>query len=512
MSRRDEIQKLILDGKTNDEIAKVFPIDRHQLSKEIRLIKKRLGIYAPIKQPDVDVDKIAELRQQGFSVKAISDIIGEPVSCIDRILKKNNIQKSKHTKKRIEQFNVILPLFEAGLSREDISDECKLSIDAVSTIMLEFGYSFRKRDSKNRSIKVNEILDLCNAEMSAKQIADTVGMSIYNVYRIANQNGHVFVDRECHDDISELRRSGCSISEICLITGKDRKLVSHKCRTMGLRVTKEEKEESKKIVTQKITHSEDWARQYIHEKTDGRLEYVSGYINMDSDAIVTCTNCGRNQSRRFSIFRGTGHPVCLYCQFGKNDPNNNPEIVFEREKRKKEKELKKEKEQEKKRIEKESAKLIKAGRGKQLSFSFCDCGEMIDRFDGWKGKQCKRCAKRALNKNKEIRRRKITKVMVDSDITLQKLYRRDKGICYLCGELCDWDDKEIRENVIICGNQYPSIDHVIPLAKGGLHSWDNIKLAHRMCNSLKGDDYDEENMENTDNKSNGDGGNLPRVI
>ena len=42
-------------------------------------------------------------------------------------------------------------------------------------------------------------------------------------------------------------------------------------------------------------------------------------------------------------------------------------------------------------------------------------------------------------------------------------------------------------NRFICGNNYPTIDHVIPLAKGGMHSWDNVRLAHHNCNSIKGD-------------------------
>jgi len=33
---------------------------------------------------------------------------------------------------------------------------------------------------------------------------------------------------------------------------------------------------------------------------------------------------------------------------------------------------------------------------------------------------------------------------------------------------------------------YPSIEHVIPIAKGGKHTWDNVKLAHRKCNMEKG--------------------------
>ena len=27
--------------------------------------------------------------------------------------------------------------------------------------------------------------------------------------------------------------------------------------------------------------------------------------------------------------------------------------------------------------------------------------------------------------------------------------------------------------------------HVIPISKGGMHSWDNVKLAHHYCNTLK---------------------------
>lgn len=57
---------------------------------------------------------------------------------------------------------------------------------------------------------------------------------------------------------------------------------------------------------------------------------------------------------------------------------------------------------------------------------------------------------------------------------------------HLCGGLCDWEDYVVRDGVVICGDWYPSIDHVIPVSKGGLHSWENVKLAHRKCNTRKG--------------------------
>lgn len=71
-------------------------------------------------------------------------------------------------------------------------------------------------------------------------------------------------------------------------------------------------------------------------------------------------------------------------------------------------------------------------------------------------------------------------------ITLKNLYERDKGICYICGGICDYSDYKWSDRNRIVGKKYPSIDHVIPLSKGGMHSWDNVKLAHKQCNNLKG--------------------------
>lgn len=76
--------------------------------------------------------------------------------------------------------------------------------------------------------------------------------------------------------------------------------------------------------------------------------------------------------------------------------------------------------------------------------------------------------------------------MVDNDIDLLKLYKRDHGQCKICGLMVNFDDYKIKGVYKVCGNMYPSIDHIKPISKGGLHSWDNIQLAHRRCNSSKG--------------------------
>jgi 5-methylcytosine-specific restriction endonuclease McrA len=71
----------------------------------------------------------------------------------------------------------------------------------------------------------------------------------------------------------------------------------------------------------------------------------------------------------------------------------------------------------------------------------------------------------------------------DPSITLKKLYERDGGICQICGKPCDWNDMEWGHS----GPTYPSLDHIVPRANGGEHTWDNVQLAHCMCNSKKRD-------------------------
>lgn len=76
---------------------------------------------------------------------------------------------------------------------------------------------------------------------------------------------------------------------------------------------------------------------------------------------------------------------------------------------------------------------------------------------------------------------------VDHSITLRTLIERDNHTCMLCGKPVDETDYTYVNDVFIAGNYYPSIDHIIPLSKGGVHQWDNVQLAHRVCNSSKQD-------------------------
>lgn len=85
--------------------------------------------------------------------------------------------------------------------------------------------------------------------------------------------------------------------------------------------------------------------------------------------------------------------------------------------------------------------------------------------------------------------RRYQGITVDKDITLKKLAKRDHNQCQICGLFVDWSDKVKTDKTTICGDMYPSIDHITPISLGGLHSWDNVQLAHRGCNTRKKNKY-----------------------
>lgn len=99
------------------------------------------------------------------------------------------------------------------------------------------------------------------------------------------------------------------------------------------------------------------------------------------------------------------------------------------------------------------------------------------------------CGMRYAKERNHMRtRHRLDGKIVDGDITLTKLSNRDGGTCQLCGLPVDWSDYIVNENgAFIAGKNYPSVDHIYPISRGGLHAWGNVQLAHFSCNSFKSD-------------------------
>lgn len=55
----------------------------------------------------------------------------------------------------------------------------------------------------------------------------------------------------------------------------------------------------------------------------------------------------------------------------------------------------------------------------------------------------------------------------------KQIYRKSNGFCCLCGEFVDYEDY--------------TVDHIVPLAKGGTNDISNLQCTCRVCNSIKTD-------------------------
>lgn len=94
-------------------------------------------------------------------------------------------------------------------------------------------------------------------------------------------------------------------------------------------------------------------------------------------------------------------------------------------------------------------------------------------------KYCVGCAVKIRKGNHKFRVE--TKGLPYEKIEKYELFWRDNWTCGICG-------KEVDSTLGGNDPMGPTIDHIIPISKGGGHTWDNVQLAHRTCNESKGND------------------------
>ena len=323
--------------------------------------------------------------------------------------------------------------------------------------------------------------------------------------------------KDYHDLLIELRNENISYKEIAEQLSYKRDTIKHYCQKNNIRGM---------IDNSLETREQEYIKRFNEMFPD--FEYISGYETYDSKIKVKCKICGHIQERHAN---NKDYMKCDNC------------VELDRLERVKVKEIEIEQKEKQKliinlikiinnqtdRIEREKQlhkvcqrcgskytakatnnvhcdkclgefKVEQANKAESLIGRICkECGNKFDATN-IRGHYCSdECKRKAINRMKEVDRRYKLKEngKVDYNISLKKLYKRDKSICHICGEQCNPKDYIKNNNVFIAGNSYPSIDHVIPVAKGGTHTWDNVKLAHRHCNSVKKDNiiYQEDNRQ-----------------
>ncbi len=76
------------------------------------------------------------------------------------------------------------------------------------------------------------------------------------------------------------------------------------------------------------------------------------------------------------------------------------------------------------------------------------------------------------------RRARMKEAFVEN-VVAARVFRRDKWICGICGTAVS----QLNDRNLI---DIASLDHIIPISKGGEHSYANTQLAHLSCNLSKG--------------------------
>ncbi|WP_406325181.1 HNH endonuclease [Streptomyces niveus] len=87
-----------------------------------------------------------------------------------------------------------------------------------------------------------------------------------------------------------------------------------------------------------------------------------------------------------------------------------------------------------------------------------------------------RCGRRAA----KDKRRALEREAYVAPVNRTQVYERDHWTCQLCR-------KPVMRDEVVPHPQAPTLDHTIPLARGGTHEPANVQLAHYLCNSIKSD-------------------------
>jgi len=120
-----------------------------------------------------------------------------------------------------------------------------------------------------------------------------------------------------------------------------------------------------------------------------------------------------------------------------------------------------------------------------------ECGEVVETKYGDRGRNtfcsracCKSWGKKHANKESRANSRHIRRARLHNcqyeRVNRKAVYARDGFICQICHLPVDMNLKHP-------DLMSPTLDHIVPLAKGGAHTFNNCQLAHMICNSTKRD-------------------------
>ena len=323
--------------------------------------------------------------------------------------------------------------------------------------------------------KREQVISLRMSGMTYKQIANAIGHKNESwVMTVCRENGlggtSAWKDKR-YAEMREYKAQGHTIAEVAELFGVSNGTASMVCKG----IAPQKADYSKVSQSMKDYYQSERGNiiERLKEKLDDAFEYVGGYNGHDCYVTIRCKQCGTEFERSAQAIRKHQVRNCPCCR--KEETQRNAE---QREREREEQKTLRDAERERKRQEAEQRRID------NTVTKVCRmCG---NEFDTVKHRQvfCSaECSHLWMNRRSYNRIPKDKRV--DKGINALSLFKRDNGVCWICGGKCDLNDYTTRNGVFIAGDWYPSVDHVKPICEGGADAWENVKLAHRICNSRR---------------------------
>lgn len=291
-------------------------------------------------------------------------------------------------------------------------------------------------------------------------------------------------------DIVDLYSNGVEQKEITERTGQTYCVVRYWLKKKGLydpnrRAHNIESAQSTRVTSQK-QEAENRLTQFFLDKG---FSYISGYDGKYSTLQIACQKCGEIFSQYYDpkYLLKREQIKCPHCTQKLRDAKQ-----AEKEARHQQREQQQEERRQNK-IGKTSKRLDELHTCPicKRFFSIREYAESIGTDPifistvEYCSKKCRNKAVRMSSRSHNHIKRAIKHGCEwEKGVTLTKLIKRDGLRCAICGEMCDLNDRSYGNGN---GPRYPSLDHIIPIAKGGSHTWKNVQVAHIICNTLKKD-------------------------
>ncbi len=394
-------------------------------------------------------NKIIELCNSGMCIRHIAKELNLSDGPVKRVLKENGLTAVNGNGTAIseEEEKQIADAYARGMKARDIMSRFSIPESLLYKILKAYGITPKKQKNKEYAPK---IIEMYNSGVGRYTIAKEFGVSVGVVAKIIEEAG---ISRGVYRIDEEAEAKAIKMFN----QGYGRRVIERELGISDTRLYRIYKDNGlHREPTHLLTEAE------IQGRLGEEWEYVSGYTGYYSKVIVRCKLCGKQKevSRRSVLYNGLGECECKRIE--RKAAQETEKILAFWDELQKPRPL-------------NHIGMVKTCRhcGKPFvaegdSFIYCSA----------------KCRDRHHHTTRDKR---IRSVADKDDISLDALIKRDGLTCWICGEPCDLEDAFWKDGAFVAGNNYPSVDHVFPLSKGGTHTWDNVRVAHRLCNTLKRD-------------------------